>query len=135
MGLVLHSLMRVEAGLKGEQLAVDSTLDGNGKAVLQAKELGARAIFYGNGESSGSKANGWQDKDEFEREQDIEQSEIGDRDNAVDYEGDGVRVPNVRIESTQSVADKEARKRKKERKLNDRKAVQPKEQLETQTKT
>ena len=42
MGLVLHNLKRVEAGLKGERLAADLTMGEDGEGELMATELPAQ---------------------------------------------------------------------------------------------
>ncbi|KAL9587373.1 MAG: hypothetical protein Q9212_000300 [Teloschistes hypoglaucus] len=86
-GLVLHNLKRVEAGLRGQHLAAD----------LSFKAFGGEGLpnLMGNGTLDGdlTKQHGkegeiqdfqedWQDKDEYEREQAIEQGEIGQRNRA-----------------------------------------------------
>ena len=121
MGLVLHNLKRIEAGLKGERLATDSTLDKSGEAELKAEELGLKELPHLslNGVAAGT--DGWQDKAVFEREQDIEQSAIGDKSSAIDGWGHGGVVPRVGIQGTKGTIDKDDRKRKKkEKRLRER---------------
>ena len=126
-GLVLHNLKRVEAGLKGERLVADLILDGNGKVELHGLQLGAQDLLRDGIDSFAGNREGWQEKAEFEREQDIEQEEIGERDIAAGAQDDWIGAPNVRIEGAKSAAEKEARRnRKKEKRLQERKAVQAK---------
>ena len=122
-GLVLHNLRRVEAGLKGEHLEADSTLekhDEHGLSGLKVDDAiaGATEIPIDNPREPGQELEGeWQDKEQFEREQDIVQGELGARDNASHsgHERDGGDVPKVK--ATVTSEDKDARKRrKKERK-------------------
>lgn len=62
----------------------------------------------------------WQDKEEYEREQEIVQGEIGERHNAEgDFEQEGGEVPRLRAaKDKREVEDR--KKAKKERKLKDR---------------
>ena len=77
----------------------------------------------------------WQDKEEFEREQEVVQGDIGKRDNAVDdgfEEEEGV-VP--RVKATWGPQDREARKRaKKERLKRVRMENDARKQMENATK-
>ena len=124
-GLVLHTLKRVEAGLRGEHLAADLTFEKLG-------EDGVPDLTTGNAENPGATVGGsqmehhngvvegeWQDKEEFEREQELVEGDIGDRDNAVEggFEEEGGKVPMVKTTSTKSMKEREERKKaKKERK-------------------
>ena len=124
IGLILHNLKRVEAGLKGEHLDADLTFEDGGEG-LPDSTVGENAVAGSNDALTGGqgKRNGqmqgqswegeWQDKEEFEREQDIMNGEIGRRDNAIDgdYEGMGNHIPKVK--TTISSGDKEARKKAK----------------------
>lgn len=136
MGLVLHNLKRVEAGLRGEQLGADLTFgkyggeglpdmmvlgEGLPRSTSDRLDGGLNGSNSGPGGGEGGSGIEWQDKTEFDREQDVTQGEIGERDNVVGDEGDGYRVPNVEV--PKSTDDKEQRKRrKKERRLQERKA-------------
>jgi hypothetical protein len=110
--LVLHNLRRVEAGLQGRHLRRDppsanSTGPGWAGAEQDAgSEGGATPGGGADGEMGGG---GWQDKAEFEREQEIVQGEVGIRNYAeVDGVAGGVDVPRVAMG-----IDKDARKRNK----------------------
>lgn len=126
MGLVLHNLKRVEAGLRGEQLGADLSFDkygGHGLPELMptADAFHDSTINGVGGVPVSSNGGGeeWQDKTEFEREQEVVQGEIGERDNAVDQGRDARSEPTV--EATRTTADKEKRKkRKKQRRLQER---------------
>lgn len=124
-GLVLHNLKRVEAGLRGENLGEDLTFQkygGDGLPELMptgvAEDVGDhvhRGSFdqeQGDVEVEGE----WQDKEEFERQQEVVQGDIGKRDNAVDggFEEKGGSVPLVK--STWGSQDREARKQAKKEK-------------------
>lgn len=127
MGLVLHNLKRVEAGLKGEQLGADLTFEiygGQGLPGLMPTENGFHDVTKGGvggaPASSEGVGEGWQDKIVFEREQEVVQGEIGKRDHAADGGCDARNVPTV--EPTKTTADKEERrKRKKRRRMDERK--------------
>lgn len=122
-GLVLHNLKRVEAGLRGEHLGADlsfSRFGGEGLPQLQDGKDGLKPTNRTN-LATGADVNGqvldvdmenveegWQDKSDFEREQEITQGEAGQRmPKVVDGE-----VPNV-MES-KSTGNKEDRKRRKQ---------------------
>ena len=120
VGLVLHNLKRVEAGLRGEHLAADLTFKTLGEeGILEVAVTGSE-----NAQSTSdgvSKGNGqemeyeWQDRREFEQEQQIVLGEIGPRDNGVEGRvREGEKVPEVK--ATNTIEDVTARKRaKKER--------------------
>ena len=80
--LTFHNLNRVCVGLAGENLGADLSLaqfDGDGLPAFQRSshdELGAE-----EGESMG--VTGWQDKAEFEREQEVIKGEIGNSGNTM----------------------------------------------------
>lgn len=88
MGLVLHNLERVEAGLRGVHLAADLSFKGFGGEGLP--DLMNDVLMNSEVEGERSKAEpennlmpDWQDKEEYEREQAIEQGEVGARSNAL----------------------------------------------------
>lgn len=133
LGLVLHNLKRVEAGLKGERLATDMAIgeDKMGQGLIT--DGGLQELFDRKTDAAAVDTNGWQDKAEFEREQGIEQGEIGKRSNAASNGANGFTVPKVGVEGPKSDLDKDARKRrKKERRLHDRKDAQAKKSKERQ---
>ncbi|KAL8918518.1 MAG: hypothetical protein Q9208_007325 [Pyrenodesmia sp. 3 TL-2023] len=135
VGLVLHNLKRVEAGLRGEHLAADLSFNHFGGEGLP--HLTDEAVT--NGENDGERRNaepekdieaGWQDKEEYEREQALEQGELGARRNAL---GDATldkghsnacgQIPAVNRADDASKLDKEERKRAKKAKRNQMKRV------------
>ena len=77
-GLTLHNLHRVEAGLRGEKLGVDPSLRQYGGKGLNARQGQARDE-HGEAEDESMGVTGWQDKADFEREQEDEVGEIGSR--------------------------------------------------------
>ncbi|KAI4259446.1 MAG: hypothetical protein LQ352_000754 [Teloschistes flavicans] len=87
-GLVLHNLKRVEAGLRGEHLAADlsfKTFGGEGLPDLMGNGIlnGSFTRQHGKEGEKEDFQEDWQDKDEYEREQAIEQGEIGPRNRAL----------------------------------------------------
>ena len=114
-GLVLHNLRRVEAGLRGERLAPDPEPESDDRVLDGLVESEAKL----QGKSWKRKLNdveeGWQDLEEFQREQGgVEVGEIGDRSNFVE-DGDA-EPPVLATGSARKKVDKEARKKaKKER--------------------
>lgn len=128
VGLVLHNLKRVEAGLRGEHLAAD----------LSFKRFGGGGLpqlmndVVTNGEKNGERSNvelekdieaGWQDKEEYEREQAIEQGELGARSNALgdatldeSHSNERGQIPAVKRADGASKLDKVERKRAKKAK-------------------
>ena len=128
-GLILHNLKRVEAGLRGERLIADLILDGNGEVESHGLQSGAQDLFRDGSNNLAGNTEGWQEKAEFEREQDIEQGEIGESDNAAGAHDDWIGAPNVRIEGVKSAIEKDARrKRKMERRLQERRNAQTEKQ-------
>ena len=123
------------AGLKGQRLIADLILDGNGNVESHGLQLGAQDLLRDGSDSFGGNTEGWQEKAEFEREQDIEQGEIGERDTAAGAQDDWVGAPNVRIEGIKSAAEKDARKkRKKEKRQQERRNAQAEKQAKDQPK-
>ena len=123
-GLVLHTLKRVEAGLRGEQLAADLTFekfDGDGlpELILGNPEHPVATVDGNQKEQyTGAMEGEWQDKEEFEREQEPVEGDIGDRDNVLEggFEKKGGKVPMVKAISTKSPKEKEERKKAKQEK-------------------
>lgn len=80
---MMHNLQRVEAGLRGEWLA----------PVLDLQDDEERGMKVGGGlgqerEGDNIELEGWQDLDEYQREQSIEEGEVGPRQTGVAQEGD-----------------------------------------------
>ena len=134
-GLVLHNLKRVEAGLRGERLIADLILDGHGEVESHALQWEAQDLLRDRSDSFPGNTEGWQEKADFEREQGIEQGEVGERDNAAGAQDVWIGVPNVRIEGAKSAAEKDARrKRKKGKRLQERRNIQAEKQARDQPK-
>ncbi|KAL8914627.1 MAG: hypothetical protein Q9171_000808 [Xanthocarpia ochracea] len=133
VGLVLHNLKRVEAGLRGEHLAADLTFKDFGGEGLPAF---TRDKIRNNGtETEESKAQadqapaqGWQDKAEYEREQEVEQGELGLTGTALETPilntrlgHEGGKIPTVENPQGTSTVDRDERKRQKKEKRDQRK--------------
>ena len=124
---MLHNLRRVEAGLRGENLGEDLTFrkyEGDELPELMPNGVAEDVGDNGYWGSTSYKEKGgaaemegeWQDKAEFERQQEVVQGEVGRRNNAVEggFEEEGGIVP--RVKATWDSGDKDAkRKAKKER--------------------
>ncbi|KAL8970931.1 MAG: hypothetical protein Q9183_001289 [Haloplaca sp. 2 TL-2023] len=116
-GIVLHNLKRIEAGLRGEHLSADVLFQNLGEGVSDhIATNGGRAEEQGQ-QPEQEFIDDWQDKEEYEREQGVEQGEVGPRNHAVEHEnqtslvnGSG-EVPTVNRAIT--AQDREERKRKK----------------------
>ena len=129
-GLVLHTLKRVEAGLRGEHLAADlkfEKLGGDGlPELMPGKAEQPLATVAGSQieQPNGALESEWQDKEEFEREQEVVGGDIGDRDNAIEggFEEEGGKVPMVKTVSTKSMKEKEERKKAKKEKRKEQQA-------------
>ena len=131
-GLTLHNLQRVEAGLRGEHLSVelladkhdyegppDNQTEGDAEARNTYTALPLREVAHSGDVNMG--VEGWQDRTEFEREQDITQGEVGDRLHGVtDLRGEDVEVPLVLV--TRINSGKEDRKRRKQERRKAEKA-------------
>lgn len=130
-GLVLHNLKRVEAGLKGEHLGADlsfAQFGGEGLPSLQVElngnqsELPTRQRFDQDGQPADvdMEEGGWQDKGEFERQQEFTDGEIGKRSQAV-IEGSKELLNVPSVEKTPTTGDKAERKRRKREKRKEQK--------------
>ncbi|TVY86841.1 hypothetical protein LAWI1_G007134 [Lachnellula willkommii] len=71
--VTLHNLQRVEAGLRGEWLAPTLLLDGDGEGQGMGVGMDDGTVGKGVGEE------GWQDLEEYQREQSIEVGDVGGR--------------------------------------------------------
>ncbi|KAL8731353.1 MAG: hypothetical protein Q9166_003445 [cf. Caloplaca sp. 2 TL-2023] len=127
-GLVLHNLKRVETGLRGEHLAADLTFKSFGgeglpdvmnNGIPGGAEEGGKGILHVEQDAD----EGWQDKGEYEREQAIEQGEVGSRSNALEdlnadrrMSNDFGEIPAVQRAEAADKVSKEERKRKKKEK-------------------
>ncbi|KAL8908839.1 MAG: hypothetical protein Q9207_000565 [Kuettlingeria erythrocarpa] len=130
IGLVLHNLRRVEAGLQGEHLAADLSFTNFGEEglpnltndVLMKDEVDGERR---NAHTEKDLETGWQDKEEYEREQAIEQGELGARSNASGdttlgkgHGNEQGQIPAVERADGVSKMDKAERKRAKKAKRN-----------------
>ncbi|KAI4244539.1 MAG: hypothetical protein L6R40_003006 [Gallowayella cf. fulva] len=142
-GLVLYNLKRVEAGLRREHLVADLTFKDFGRERLPSPTNVKVPKSVAEGEESNRKADqsaqqGWQDKEEYEREQAIEQGEVGSRNNV---RGDSTlarrlsdehgEIPAVQRAEGASKADKEDRKRKKKEKRDQKRREKEAERQKT----
>jgi hypothetical protein len=128
--VTMHNLQRVEAGLRGEWLAPNLDLGENNVKVAKGMDDGTNT---GDGEGDHMQVDGWQDLDEYQREQSIEEGEVGPSQTGIAQEGDEVilnqiveeelpKPKNVRRtrenggateEQPKKAKDKEARKKEK----------------------
>ncbi|KAK4697959.1 hypothetical protein P7C71_g195, partial [Lecanoromycetidae sp. Uapishka_2] len=119
-GLVLHNLRRVEAGLRGEQLGPDPITQGFGEEDVGMTEVGMPREERVAGQPDLEMEGEWQDKEQYEREQDVVQGEIGERNNAEGQSRrEGGKVPKIRA-PREKISAEDRKKAKKERKLNQR---------------
>ncbi|KAL5350043.1 hypothetical protein ACLOAV_005080 [Pseudogymnoascus australis] len=110
--LLIQHLQRVEAGLKGEWLA--PTLD------LEESYSAAEDTTGGEGQKEGEAdvemgTDGWQDLDEYQREQSVEVGELGGE-SVVASEEPAVGLEVKASDAAGQKQDKEARKRDKKEK-------------------
>lgn len=142
-GLTLHNLRRIEAGLRGDSLGADLTFSkfgGQGLPDLRAGTLGPisgtgrRGGF--TGEKGVAEVEGWQDREEFEREQEVVVGGGGRGEEMMKRgKGSGVRVLEEKDDDrpigggVTSAEDKD-RKRRKERRKNEKRERERKRQRE-----
>lgn len=109
--LVIHNLKRVEAGLRGEWLAPSLELEAEGMAGFESFPV------MENGQEGGDDdpGEGWQDIEEYQREQSIEMGEIGPRETRIGQEVQEA-LPVLNMETGRRL-DKETRKREKKERL------------------
>lgn len=149
-GLTLHNLRRIEAGLRGDNLGADLTFSkfgGQGLPNLQARAPGPISGTGRRGGANGEKGTageeGWQDREEFEREQEVVVGGGGRGEEMMKRgKGSGVRVRVLEGEDDDrpiggdggggdvvSVENKEDRKkRKRERKQNEKREKEMRKQ-------
>jgi hypothetical protein len=127
--LVIHNLKRVQAGLRGEWLAPSLDLDpessvGLGIPIAGAGRNGKRSTTSVRGEGMEENDEGWQDLDEYQREQSIEGGEIGDQQMGMSQEGDEGIHPTLevsRVEISEEMRKKARREAKKARRKEEKK--------------
>ena len=123
-GLVLYNLRRLEAGLRGEVLAVDNGKPGdvpiedlpNVAIDVEVAELEMDVDQYGP-EDEGE----WQDPGSYSRKQEVEVEDLGDRQTGIQ---DGGNIPAVRASVPSKLKDDKAGQKdeKKERKKSKKRA-------------
>lgn len=109
--LVIHNLKRVEAGLRGEWLAPSLELEAEGMAGFESFPVTGNGQVVGEDDAG----EGWQDLDEYQREQSIEIGEVGPRETSIEQDGEEA-LPVLNMEAGRRL-DKEARKREKKERL------------------
>jgi len=80
--ITIHNLKRVEAGLRGEWLEPIIDLEDGGVQIASGRDDGVR------GDGDKMDVDGWQELDEYQREQSIEVGETERHVALVDYDGD-----------------------------------------------
>lgn len=123
-GLVVHNLRRVEAGLRGEWLAPSLELDGG---ISFGGAAGAGEDVEMHDGANGGVQEDWQDLGEYQREQSVEEGELGQRQTGIANAGEEKAREVIAREEAEEVKasgenmnamDKAARaKAKKERDL------------------
>lgn len=144
-GLVLHSLRRVEAGLKGEYLGAGTDVGFWGKSLEGENEgdeerrscTSLRNVGVGEGNAAAAGTGGglkgwegedeWQDREEFEREQVVVGGgALGEKGMEVerrDREVNEVEVPRVK-EAKSSGAKAERKRKKKEKRAKEKREAE-----------
>jgi hypothetical protein len=126
--LVIHNLKRVEAGLRGEWLEPSLDLESEGHGVVPiagvVKGTGRENLAVEEGEEENGE--GWQDLDEYQRQQSVEGGEIGERHTDIGQEGNEAIHPGVEVggegisEEMRKKLRKEAKKTRKEKEKRER---------------
>lgn len=144
-GLTLHNLRRIEAGLRGDNLGADLTFSKFGGQGLPDLQAGTPGPISGTGRRGGvtgekgaAEEEGWQDREEFEREQEVVVGGGGRGEEMMKRgKGSGVRVLEGEDDDrpigggVMSAENKEDRKRrKKERKKNENREKEMRRQRE-----
>jgi hypothetical protein len=106
----MHNLKRVEAGLRGEWLAPSLELEAEGMAGFESFPVTGIGLEGGEDDAT----EGWQDLEEYQREQSIEMGEIGPRETVIGERDEALPVINTKARKP---IDKEARKREKKERL------------------
>jgi hypothetical protein len=108
---MVQNLQRVEAGLRGEWLAPVLDLQNDEEERWMKVGGGLRQ----EGESDNIELEGWQDLDEYQREQSIEEGEVRPRHSGVAQEGDDdfEERMEVEVEGEAEVEEEAAPKAKK----------------------
>lgn len=125
--VTIHNLQRVEAGLRGEWLAPILDLEETAVPIAQGMDDGTNT---GDGADQ-MQAEGWQDLEEYQREQSIEEGDVRPRSTAHRQEDD-LEIPDVVVATTSKVklTEEDKAKRKAEKKLRLKKEKKQKGQKE-----
>jgi hypothetical protein len=130
--VTLHNLQRVEAGLRGEWLAPTLELEeGQGVEVAKGMDDGTQ---QGSGEGDHMDVDGWQDREEFQREQDIDDGDPNATVQATEIDSDLDVGTTPKVDPTAPTESKEISKSEKERRKADKKAKKKAEQREKEMK-
>lgn len=141
-GLTLHNLRRIQAGLRGENLGANLTFSKFGGQELPNLQARAPGPISGTGRRSGVNGEkvtageeGWQDREEFEREQEVVVGGGGRGEEMMKRgKGSGVKVLEGEDDDRPmgggvSVENKEDRKkRKRERRKNEKREKEMRKQ-------
>ncbi|MCJ1276237.1 hypothetical protein MMC21_004042 [Puttea exsequens] len=122
-GLVIHNLRRVEAGLRGQHLAPEEkdSLGVEDEARDGQTEMGMQVVGDTESQPVLEMDGQWQDKEEYEREQDVMDGDIGSRGRTLDgkTEEQGGEVPSVKV--SRSKLEKNSRKEDKKQRRKEAK--------------
>lgn len=108
--VIIHNLERVQAGLRGEWLAPVLDLEEQ-KDVIGTGVQVAEGLEGGKGDKM--EVDGWQDLDEYQREQSVEEGEVGPRQAGVAQEGDSEFEGRVEDDGEGEQEDEEVPRKKK----------------------
>ncbi|PGH15701.1 hypothetical protein AJ79_02295 [Helicocarpus griseus UAMH5409] len=127
INLIIHNLTRVQAGLDGQVLGRDLSLDDNAEGVfeLQSGGMGDGEDWDGTRGKGRDRGNGggWQDLQSWEREQEVVDAGEGDGEEAPEQVMGVEAGVEVDADVEEQGIDKEERKRrKKERRKEEKKA-------------
>jgi hypothetical protein len=112
--VIIHNLERVQAGLRGEWLAPVLELDTDGTVPGEEVKVAGGLDAETGQEGDKMQTEGWQDLDEYQREQSVEEGEMGERQAGVAQEGDSEFEARVEDEDEGEDEDgEEAPKKKK----------------------
>ncbi|KAM3076002.1 hypothetical protein ACMFMF_005347 [Clarireedia jacksonii] len=127
--VTLHNLQRVEAGLRGEWLAPTLELEeGQGVEVAKGMDDGTQ---QGSGQGDHMDVDGWQDREEFQRQQEIDDGELNATLQATEMDSDLDVDPTAPAPTeTAPTETKGISKSEKERRKADKKAKKKAEQRE-----
>jgi hypothetical protein len=121
--LSIHNLQRVEAGLRGEWLAPSFELDEGAPVDAAVAEIDDPMAGVRAEEEKAKRLaeEGWQDLDEYQREQSDVEGEVAPRSTAIGQEGEQAVPMEVEVEVPERIIDKDARKAAKKAKRDQEK--------------